>query len=73
MFGSFVLATHPELQQIGFALAVAIALDATLVRLVLVPSLMRLLGNWNWWMPGRRSRSGAGRENEPAELVGTGR
>lgn len=39
-----VLSDVPALQQIGFALAVAIALDATLVRLVLVPALMRLFG-----------------------------
>jgi RND superfamily putative drug exporter len=32
-------------------LAVAIALDATIVRLVLVPATMQLMGNWNWWMP----------------------
>jgi RND superfamily putative drug exporter len=30
---------------------VAIALDATLVRLILVPAAMKLLGSWNWWMP----------------------
>jgi hypothetical protein len=34
-------------------MAVAIAIDATLVRLVIVPASMRLLGRWNWWMPGR--------------------
>ena len=33
--------------------SVAIAIDATLVRLVIVPASMRLLGRWNWWMPGR--------------------
>lgn len=53
VFGSFVLSDVLALQQMGFALAVAIALDATLVRLVLVPALMRLFGQWNWWLPGR--------------------
>jgi RND superfamily putative drug exporter len=38
-------------QQIGFGLAVAIALDATVVRMLLVPSAMRLLGRWNWYLP----------------------
>jgi RND superfamily putative drug exporter len=38
-------------QQIGFGLAVAIALDATLVRTVVVPSTMALLGDWNWYLP----------------------
>jgi RND superfamily putative drug exporter len=38
-------------QQIGFGLAVAVALDATLVRTVVVPSTMALLGRWNWYLP----------------------
>jgi RND superfamily putative drug exporter len=38
-------------QQIGFGLAVAIALDATLVRTVVVPATMALLGDWNWYLP----------------------
>jgi RND superfamily putative drug exporter len=51
VFGSFLSANLLELKQIGFALAVAIALDASLVRLVLVPATMRLLGSKNWWLP----------------------
>ncbi len=51
VFGSFVTADLLELKQLGFALAVAIALDATLVRFVLVPAVMRLFGARNWWMP----------------------
>ena len=39
------------LQQVGFGLAVAILLDATIVRTVLVPAVMRLLGDWNWYLP----------------------
>ena len=38
-------------QEIGFGLAVAVALDATLVRTVVVPSTMALLGRWNWYLP----------------------
>jgi uncharacterized membrane protein YdfJ with MMPL/SSD domain len=38
-------------QQLGFGLAVAVFLDATIVRSVLVPAAMRLLGNANWWFP----------------------
>jgi RND superfamily putative drug exporter len=56
VFGSFVTCNVLELKQFGLSLAVAIALDATLVRLVLVPAFMRLLGDWNWWMPGALSR-----------------
>ena len=41
----------PSIKQIGVGCAVAIALDATLVRLVLVPAAMELLGDWNWWLP----------------------
>ncbi|MGD9485851.1 MMPL family transporter [Streptomyces sp. TRM70308] len=51
VFGSFVTASMLEVKQIGFALAVAIALDATVVRLVLVPAVMRLAGRANWWLP----------------------
>ena len=36
----------------GDAVALAVALDATIVRALLVPSLMALLGKWNWWAPG---------------------
>ena len=39
--------------QLAFGLAVAVAIDATLVRLVIMPASMRLLGRWGWWMPGR--------------------
>lgn len=56
VFGSFLSAGILELKQFGLSLAVAIALDATLVRLVLVPAFMRLLGDWNWWMPGMLNR-----------------
>ncbi|MGW4368321.1 MMPL family transporter [Nocardia takedensis] len=51
VFASFVTADVLELQQIGFALAVAITLDALVVRLLLVPAFMRLFGRWNWWLP----------------------
>jgi putative drug exporter of the RND superfamily len=57
VFGSFLSANLLELKQIGFALAIAIALDASLVRLVLVPATMRLLGKWNWWLPGPLERA----------------
>ncbi|WP_234391036.1 MMPL family transporter [Nocardia suismassiliense] len=51
VFGSFLIAPIPELKQFGFALAIAIAIDATIVRLVLVPALIKLFGAWNWWLP----------------------
>jgi putative drug exporter of the RND superfamily len=51
VFGSFVLGDSRELQLFGFGLAAAVLIDATLVRMVLVPSLMELLGDRNWWLP----------------------
>jgi RND superfamily putative drug exporter len=56
VFGSFLTADVLELKQFGFALAAAIAIDATLVRLVLVPALMCMLGARNWWLPPRLGR-----------------
>ncbi|MFF7703817.1 MMPL family transporter [Streptomyces lydicus] len=55
VFGAFGFAGIVPIQQLGFGMAVAILLDATLVRLLLVPASMRLMGRWNWWLPGRRT------------------
>jgi RND superfamily putative drug exporter len=51
VFGSFMLGDERALKLLGFGLAFAVAIDATIVRLVLVPSAMELLGNANWWAP----------------------
>ncbi len=51
VFGSFVLGVDRSLQLMGFGLAVAVLVDATIVRLVLVPATMELLGDKNWWIP----------------------
>jgi uncharacterized membrane protein YdfJ with MMPL/SSD domain len=51
VFAVFVLTGVPSIKELGLGCAVAIALDATLVRLILVPAAMTLLGKWNWWMP----------------------
>lgn len=51
VFGSFQLNDERTVNLFGFGLAVAIAIDATLVRLVLVPAVMALLGKHAWWMP----------------------
>ncbi len=50
-FCGFVAGSVVGLQQFGLGLAVAIFLDATIVRALLVPSLMALFGRWNWWLP----------------------
>jgi uncharacterized membrane protein YdfJ with MMPL/SSD domain len=52
VFSVFVLTGVPSIKQLGLGNAVAIAIDATLVRLILVPAAMQLLGKWNWWLPG---------------------
>ena len=72
VFGVFVLTGVPSIKELGVGCAVAIALDATLVRLILVPAAMKLLGAWNWWMPSWLDRAlpdlsfeGGGREPEP--------
>jgi RND superfamily putative drug exporter len=55
VFASFMFTASLEIKQMGFMLAVAVLLDATVVRLLLVPALMRLMGSWNWWFPRLRS------------------
>jgi RND superfamily putative drug exporter len=52
VFGAFALSEDPLAKMMGIGLATAIAVDATIVRLVLVPASMRLLGHANWWLPG---------------------
>jgi RND superfamily putative drug exporter len=49
----FVLSTSPgtDIKQFGIGLAAGIIFDATVIRALLVPSLMRMLGKWNWWLP----------------------
>jgi RND superfamily putative drug exporter len=51
VFLIFAMAGLPQVKEIGIALAVAIFLDATVVRLVLVPTTMELMGDFNWWVP----------------------
>jgi len=52
VFLGFVLGDDPALKMVGFGLATAIFIDATIVRMVLVPATMTLIGDANWWMPG---------------------
>jgi len=55
-FATMMLSSTALLQQFGFALAFAILLDATIVRIYLVPAIMVLLEGYNWWAPGRLQR-----------------
>ena len=51
VFYAFVLSGVSSIKLLGIGVAFAILLDATLIRAILVPALMRLLGDWNWWAP----------------------
>jgi RND superfamily putative drug exporter len=55
-FMGFVAGSIVGLQQFGFGLAMAIILDVTIVRALLVPSVMELFGRWNWWLPDNVAR-----------------
>jgi RND superfamily putative drug exporter len=59
MFAFFVLASSPgvDIKQFGIGLAAGIIFDATVIRALLVPALMRLLGRWNWWLPSWAARA----------------
>jgi len=82
VFLAFVLGDELSIKQIGLGLASAIFLDATLVRMVIVPSTMEILGNANWWLPkwldpliphiGFESVNDADLDAELAELETTG-
>lgn len=52
VFLSFTMSSDPVIKMMGVGMAAAVAVDATIVRGLLVPSTMTLLGNWNWWLPG---------------------
>jgi RND superfamily putative drug exporter len=51
VFGAFALSPDVSLKLIGLGLASAILVDATVVRMVLVPAVMQLLGERSWWLP----------------------
>jgi RND superfamily putative drug exporter len=82
VFFAFMLGDDPGIKMMGLGLATAIFLDATVVRLVLVPATMKLLGDANWWLPdcmGRilptfdiegRGEHHQSREPVPAGVVG---
>ena len=67
-FSGFMLGSLIGLVQFGFGLAVAILIDATIIRALLVPALMKLMGEWNWYLPrldrAHPARAGATRARE---------
>lgn len=54
--GAFAFTNVVAVKQIGVGIAIAVAIDATIIRLMLVPSLMKLFGDWNWWLPFKKGR-----------------
>ena len=73
VFGGFAMGDLVMFQQMGFGVAVALLIDATIIRSVLLPAAMRLLGAWNWylpswleWLPRIEVEAGEGGEHRPA-------
>lgn len=54
VFLAFVLTDNVVVKMLGIGLATAVLVDATIIRLMLVPAVMSLFGRWNWWLPGRK-------------------
>jgi len=67
VFGAFAFSRVVPVRLIGFGLAVAVLLDATLIRMILVPSFMHIAGHWNWWPGSRRGTSRERAEPTPHE------
>ena len=79
VFSAFALAESITIKSIGVGMAIAVLIDATIVRILLVPATMRLMGKWNWWAPGPLGRladrlgfSHAEDEDEEPAVVGAG-
>jgi len=56
VFFAFAFADSVIIKAVGIGIGLAVILDATVVRALLVPSTMRLMGRWNWWMPSPLAR-----------------
>ena len=71
MFAFFVLSTSPgtDIKQFGIGLAAGIIFDATVIRALLVPAIVVLMGRWNWWLPAWAARALRTQPSEPAPEV----
>ena len=69
MFAFFTLSLSPglDIKQFAIGLAAGIIFDATVIRVMLVPSLMKILGVWNWWLPRPAAKALLVRERAPSE------
>jgi putative drug exporter of the RND superfamily len=72
VFGAFMLTGQEAIMQVGLGFAAAIFVDAYIIRTVLVPAIMHMLGRANWWVPGWLDRVLPRLHVEPAELASTG-
>jgi RND superfamily putative drug exporter len=72
MFAFFVLSTGPgpDIKQFGIGLSAGIIFDATVIRALLVPAIMRLMGRWNWWLPAPAARALLTKPSYPAPEAG---
>jgi RND superfamily putative drug exporter len=70
VFSIFATLSGLEFKQMGVGLGAAVLLDATIVRAVLLPAAMTLLGRWNWWAPALLRRRQPVPHDTPGELVG---
>lgn len=64
--GAFAFTGVMPIKQLGVGIAIAIFIDATIVRMVLVPALMKLFGDWNWWFFGYKNNGLTKRKKKPA-------
>jgi RND superfamily putative drug exporter len=69
MFAFFVLSTGPgtDIKQFGIGLAAGIIFDATVIRALLVPAIVILMGRWNWWLPSWAARPLRTRPSDPLQ------
>jgi RND superfamily putative drug exporter len=51
VFSMFAMSSELQMQQLGVGLAAAVLIDATIIRGILLPATMKLLGDWNWYLP----------------------
>jgi len=72
VFAVFALMPIIDMKEMGIGLAAAVLIDATIIRAVLLPASMKLLGDWNWylphwmeWLPRLEGEAGPGRKEEP--------
>ena len=68
--GAFAFTGIVLTKAVGLGLAVAVFVDATIIRILLVPATMRILGDWNWWPGGRKATFGAGPQKSGKTLSG---